>query len=82
MEKQTRVYTIEWLLILFPSPPLIFFHATRYIALYNLWFSSQKAIIQYNIGLNSVKLCRSNTILPFGTTNSAKFKKKKISIFL
>ena len=49
---------------------MIFFPAMRHVTLQNLWFSSHKAIKQYILGLNNVKLCCTNQNWPFGTTKS------------
>ena len=46
----------------------------------SLIFFTLKAIQQYILGFNSVKLCCSNYILPFGTAKSV--KSSKIFFFL
>ena len=46
----------------------------------SLFFLTLKAIKQYILGFNSVKLCCSNYILPFGTAKSV--KSSKIFFFL
>ena len=75
------VYIIERLLILFPPCP--WFSSPRHVALrYKIYeFLLHKAIEQYIIGLNSVKMCCSNERLPFGTIKSIK-SSKKISFLL
>ena len=64
--------------IWFYSPPCIWFSSPQHVALrYKIFdFLPQKAIKQYVIDLNSVKLCCSNQISPFGTAKSVKSFKK------
>ena len=61
----------------FYSPPCLWFSSPRYVALrYKINdFLPHKAIKQYVIGLNSVKMYCTNQILPFGTTKSVKSTK-------
>ena len=59
---------------------MIFFPATRRVALQNLCFSSPKSYKTVGLGLNSVKLSCSNCILPFDTSKSV--RSSKIFFFL
>ena len=81
LDKFPGVYKVERLLILFP-PPCFWFSSPRRVALHykinDILPPKQKK--QYVIGLNSVKMCCSNQILPFGTTKSV--KSSKIFFFL
>ena len=76
------MYKVEWHLILFP-PPCIWFSSPRRVASrYKIfYFFTLKAIIQYILGFNSVKLCCSNYILPFGTAKTVKSSKNFFFLF-
>ena len=66
------IFLIEWLSIF--SPSFLWFSSPQHVASrYKIYdFLPHKAINQYIIGLNSVRLCCSNQIIPFGTTKSVK----------
>ena len=73
------MYIVERLLILFPPPAFDFLR--RDASHYKIYdFLTHKAIKQYIIGLNSVKMCCSNQRLPFGITKNV--KSSKIFFFL
>ena len=74
------MYKIEWHLILFPPA---FDFLPRVASRYKIFdFFTLKAIKQYILGFNSVKLCCSNYILPFGTAKSVKSSKNFFFLFL
>ena len=65
----------NWAAFDFIPPLCLWFSSPRRVASrYKIFdFLPLKAIKQYILGLNSVKLCCSNCILPFGTTKSFLF---------
>ena len=76
LQNYSGVYIVERLLILFPPPCLWFSSPRRVASRYKIFvFLPLKAIKQYILGLNSVKLSCSNCILPFGTTKSVRSPK-------
>ena len=65
----------------FIHPPCVWLSSRDVLRCFTnpLIFFPFKAIKQYILGLNSVKLCCSNCVLPFGTTKSVK---SSINFFL
>ena len=73
----------NWAAFDFIPPPRLWFYSPQCIASHRVVKSmifSHKAIKQCTIGLNSVKLCSRNQVIPFGTTKS--IKSLKIFFFL